>query len=68
MPVRHEEKALVLVLEPHPVAQHAVVVPEVQPSGGAHPRKDALVLARDGIDVHMVLRQQAGASGPASAL
>ena len=60
MPVRHEEEALVLVLESHPVAQHAVVVPEMQPSSGAHPGEDALVLARDGAHVHVVLRRRAG--------
>ena len=57
MPVRDEEEALVLVLQPCPVAQHAVVVPEMQPAGRTHPREDTLVLARDGVHVHVVLRK-----------
>ena len=60
MPVRHEEVAVVLVLEPDPVAQHAVVVTQMQSSGGAHPGEDALVLARDGGGVHVALRRRAG--------
>ena len=48
VPVRHEEETFVLVLEPRPVAQHPVVMPEVQPPGRAHSRQDPLVLAGDG--------------------
>src|SRR2546429_7400759 len=41
VPVGHEEEALVLVLQLHPVAQRAVIVAEVQPPGGSHARQDA---------------------------
>ncbi len=41
VPVGHEEEALVLVLQLHPVAQRAVVVAEVQPPGGPHAGQDA---------------------------
>ena len=41
VPVRHEEEALVLVLQPDPVLEHPVVVPEVELPGGPHPGEDA---------------------------
>ena len=45
VPVGHEEKALVLVLQLDPVRQRAVVIAEVQRAGWAHARNDAAALA-----------------------
>src|SRR6184192_2023604 len=41
VPVGDEEEAVVLVLQLDPVAQRAVVVAEVQPTGGPHAGEDA---------------------------
>ena len=48
VPVGDEEIALVLVLEPGPVHEHAAIVTEVEAPGGPHARKDALLVAGDG--------------------
>jgi hypothetical protein len=36
VPVGHKEKAVELVLQPDPVLEHAVIVPEMQASRGTH--------------------------------
>ena len=41
VPVGDEVEAVVVVLQPHPVLQRAVVVAEVQRAGGAHAGEDA---------------------------
>jgi len=50
VPVRDEEEALVLVLQAHPVLQHAVVMAKVQAPGGPHSGQNPLMLA--GNDAH----------------
>ena len=47
VPVGDEEIALVLVLEPHPVLQHAPVVSEMQLPGRTHPGNHPLMLSRN---------------------
>jgi hypothetical protein len=42
MPVGHEEQAFVLVLQPDPVLEHAVVVAKMKAPGGAHAREYAV--------------------------
>ena len=42
VPVGDEEQALVLVLQLHPVLQHAVVMPEMQRAGRAHAGQDSI--------------------------
>ncbi len=63
VPVGDEEEALVLVLQPHPVLEHAVVVTEVQAAGRPHARQDALVLRGDGIQSCRPPRAQRAALG-----
>ena len=41
VPVGDEVEAVVVVLQPHPVLQRAVVVAQVHRAGGAHAGKDA---------------------------
>jgi hypothetical protein len=41
VPVGDEEEAGILVLQPDPVLQHAVVVAEMQAAGRAHPGEDS---------------------------
>ena len=43
MPIGDEKKALIFVLQAHPVLQHAVIVAEVQLPGRTHARQDALM-------------------------
>ena len=43
VPVRDEKIAVVLVLQVHPIAQRAMVVPEMQLARRAHTRKNAAV-------------------------
>lgn len=42
MPVSHEEKAFVLVLELDPVLQYAVIVAEMQAARGAHAGENSI--------------------------
>jgi hypothetical protein len=44
MPVGDEKIAFVLVLEPDPVFEHAMIVAEMQAPGGPHARENPLVL------------------------
>ena len=49
VPVRNEEKTLVLllriVLKLDPVLKRAEIMPDVEPSGGTHPTEDSLALS-----------------------
>ena len=38
MPVGHKKQAFILGLQPNPVLQNSVVVPQVQGPGGPHAR------------------------------
>ena len=48
VPVGDEEQARMLVLQLHPVLQHAVVVAEMQCAGRAHPGQDSIREHRSG--------------------
>jgi hypothetical protein len=43
VPVCNEEEALVLVLQPHPVLQNAMIVTKMQSAGRAHAGKHPLI-------------------------
>ena len=44
MPIRNEEKALVLVLQTHPILQHTVIVPRVHFVSRSHTGQHPLML------------------------
>ena len=44
VPISNEEKAVVLVLQAHPVAQRADIIAEVYLAGGSHAAQDAAFL------------------------
>lgn len=46
MPIRHEEKTFVFMLQIHPVFQYAMIMAEMQGSRRAHAREYALMLRR----------------------